>query len=103
MFARIQELESELSAVKADLSTYTDLANRYKLEVQQTRDDMLVQEIHMNMAEKKAQKLQEENETLVKRWMQRAAAEAEKMNDANEFLQRYVFYLYMQNNVLYSN
>lgn len=59
-------------------------------QVQRLEDEMLVQEIHMNVAEKKAKKLQAENTSLVARWMQRAADEAEKMNDANAFLKRYV-------------
>ena len=71
------------------LKQYKQDADNSVKQVQRLKDDMLVLEIHMNVAEKKAQKLQMENSSLVDRWMQKAADEAEKMNDANAFLQRY--------------
>jgi hypothetical protein len=37
--------------------------------------------------EERAEKLEEENKSLLERWMVRIRAEAEKMNDANEFLE----------------
>ena len=39
------------------------------------------------MLEERAAKLEEENKSLLERWMVRIRAEAEKMNDANEFLE----------------
>lgn len=71
------------------LKQYKQDADNSAQQVQRLKDDMLVLEIHMNVAEKKTQKLQVENSSLVDRWMQKAADEAEKMNDANAFLQRY--------------
>ena len=40
------------------------------------------------MLEEKAAKLEEENKALLERWMAKIKAEAETMNDANEFLER---------------
>ena len=40
------------------------------------------------MLEERTEKLEVENRALLERWMTRISAEAEKMNDANEFLER---------------
>ena len=40
------------------------------------------------MLEERAEKLEAENKELLERWMKRMSAEAEKMNDANDFLER---------------
>lgn len=85
----VKQLESEVAKAAELLKQYKQEAESKTREVQHLKDEMLVQEIHMNMAEKKAQKLEAENASLVDRWMQRAADEAEKMNDANAFLKRY--------------
>lgn len=84
-------MEADAAKTENLLKQYKESSEANALKVQQLSDDMLVQEIHMNLAEKKAAKLQEENEALVNRWMQKAADEAERMNDANAFLQRYVY------------
>lgn len=85
----VKQLESEVAKAAELLKQYKQEAESKTREVQRLKDEMLVQEIHMNMAEKKAEKLEVENASLVDRWMQRAADEAEKMNDANAFLKRY--------------
>jgi hypothetical protein len=87
----IKQLEAEVVKAAELLKQYKESSEVNALKAQRLKDDMLVQEIHMNLAEKKAAKLQEENEALVNRWMQKAADEAERMNDANAFLQRYVY------------
>mgnify|MGYP000866496082 CR=1 FL=1 len=87
----IKQLEAEVIKAAELLKQYKESSEANALKAQRLKDDMLVQEIHMNLAEKKAAKLQEENEALVNRWMQKAADEAERMNDANAFLHRYVY------------
>ncbi|CDO53294.1 similar to Saccharomyces cerevisiae YMR159C ATG16 Conserved protein that interacts with Atg12p-Atg5p conjugates to form Atg12p-Atg5p-Atg16p multimers [Geotrichum candidum] len=82
----IKQLEAEVIKAAELLKQYKESSEANALKAQRLKDDMLVQEIHMNLAEKKAAKLQEENEALVNRWMQKAADEAERMNDANAFL-----------------
>lgn len=42
----------------------------------------------MTVLEERAEKMEAENKALLERWMTRMSAEAEKMNDANEFLER---------------
>ena len=42
----------------------------------------------MTVLEERTEKLEVENRALLERWMTRISAEAEKMNDANEFLER---------------
>lgn len=46
----------------------------------------MVLEISVNAYENRALQLEQENASLVDRWMQKMAQEAETMNDANEFL-----------------
>lgn len=87
----IKKMEADAAKTANLLKQYKESSEANALIVQRLSDDMLVQEIHMNLAEKKAARLQEENEALVNRWMQKAADEAERMNDANAFLQRYVY------------
>jgi len=49
---------------------------------------MLTNGISLTILEQRAEKLEAENKALLERWMTRISAEAEKMNDANEFLER---------------
>jgi hypothetical protein len=42
----------------------------------------------LTVLEERAEKLEVENKSLLERWMTRIKVEAEKMNDANEFLER---------------
>jgi len=44
--------------------------------------------LSLTVLEEKAEKLQEENRALLERWLAKIKAEAETMNDANEFLER---------------
>ena len=44
--------------------------------------------ISLSVLEERAEKLEAENKSLLERWMEKIKAEAEKMNDANEFLER---------------
>lgn len=57
------------------------------------QDEVLASQIQLNLLEQRADNLQLENDTLVQRLVDKAAADADKMNDANAFLERYVFYL----------
>jgi Autophagy protein 16 (ATG16) len=43
--------------------------------------------LSLTVLEERAAKIEEENKSLLERWMVRIKAEAEKMNDANEFLE----------------
>jgi len=42
----------------------------------------------LTVLEEKTAELKKENKSLLERWMTRISAEAEKMNDANEFLEQ---------------
>lgn len=44
--------------------------------------------ISLTVLEERAAKLEEENKALLERWLAKIKAEAETMNDANEFLER---------------
>lgn len=48
-------------------------------------DETVSLTLQLNMAEDRAQKLRDENENLVKRWMERMGKEADAMNEASRF------------------
>jgi hypothetical protein len=52
------------------------------------QDELLTTGISLTILEERAEKLEVENKSLLERWMTRIKVEAEKMNDANEFLER---------------
>jgi hypothetical protein len=52
------------------------------------QDELLTSGISLTVLEEKAAELEKENKSLLERWMSRIKAEAEKMNDANEFLEQ---------------
>lgn len=74
---------------------YKDESKKKSNELQSLQDEFLVLQISLNVAESKSKKLEEENASLVNRWMKKIADEAEKMNDANAFLKRYVIYYFV--------
>lgn len=86
----IQSLEQDLARYKRALQDYRDEAQKKSNELQAVQDDLLVLQLSLNMAESKTKKLEDENASLVDRWMRKVAEEADKMNDANAFLKRYV-------------
>lgn len=87
------ELEKESTTIKSDLSKYLKESQSKERDIQNLKDDMLALQIQLNMAEEKLQKTEAENIALVDRWLAKAARDAEKMNDANAFLERYVMLL----------
>jgi hypothetical protein len=52
------------------------------------QDELLTNGISLTVLEERAEKLEAENKSLLDRWMTRIKVEAEKMNDANEFLEK---------------
>mmetsp|Transcript_4192 Transcript_4192/g.4139 ORF Transcript_4192/g.4139 Transcript_4192/m.4139 type:complete len:181 (+) Transcript_4192:4545-5087(+) len=51
-------------------------------------DELLLNEIQTNVLNDKISKLSDENKKLVERWIEKVKSDAEKLNDANEFLER---------------
>lgn len=49
---------------------------------------MLTTGLSLAVLEERSSKLEEENKSLLDRWLAKVKAEAETMNDANEFLER---------------
>ena len=50
-------------------------------------DELLSNQIQINVLNGDIQNLKQENETLIERWMDKVKKDAEKLNDANEFLE----------------
>ena len=55
--------------------------------VEIVNDELLLNEIQTNVLNDKITRLTDENKKLVERWIEKAKSDAEKLNDANEFLE----------------
>lgn len=83
---QVAHLTSELELYKRSSRSHEETAQLTKETVKQLHDDILAYQIELNMANQKVQELKQENETLVQRWLDKAAQEADQLNDANAFL-----------------
>ncbi|RMD40766.1 hypothetical protein DV735_g4354, partial [Chaetothyriales sp. CBS 134920] len=61
-----------------------ELKGKAKL-VEQVQDENVTLNLQLNVAEENAQKLKEENQELIDRWMARMGKEAERMNEESKF------------------
>ncbi|ODV59597.1 Atg16p [Ascoidea rubescens DSM 1968] len=52
-------------------------------------DELLSLQIQNNLLQDKISNLESENQTLVNRWIDKVKSDADKINDANDFLQNY--------------
>ncbi|RYN27328.1 hypothetical protein AA0113_g7530 [Alternaria arborescens] len=103
------DLESQLSALTAELSTLkaSDTQQKQRIEqlekvrtqlerrskdrteelkgkgrlVEEVHDEMVALNLQLNMAEQEKEKLRKENEELTKRWVKKMEEEARKMNE----------------------
>lgn len=91
-FFSIVQLEQTVSQLKTSVSDYRTESSKKSTEIQNLQDDLLVLQLSLNVSESKAKKLEDENNNLVERWMKKMSEEADKMNDANAFLERYDLY-----------
>jgi chromosome segregation ATPase len=57
-------------------------------QIQVLQDELLATGISLNVLEAKAVKLQEENKELLERWLAKVKADADGMNEANQFLEQ---------------
>lgn len=85
---RIIELETRDKQMSTKIQTL-----RYELQekdkaIQIANDEVLMGQIQLNVLNDKVAKLNKENESLVRRWMDRVKLEADQMNEVNEFLQQ---------------
>lgn len=84
------ELKKDSETNKENLRKYEKEFGSLKREAQNAKDELLALQIQLNISEENNRKLKEDNSALVDRWMKKVEGEASKMNEANEFLQRYV-------------
>ncbi|KAK7202535.1 putative autophagy protein Apg16 [Myxozyma melibiosi] len=84
---RISTLRAERTTLDSKLRTRNEEFKERSRAIQMLQDEILTYQIQLNIAEENAAKLQNENRELVRRWMERVSREAEKLNDANAFLE----------------
>ena len=58
------------------------------IEVQVLQDELLTTGITLNVLEARATKLEAENKELLERWLAKVKADADSLNEANEFLEQ---------------
>ena len=77
---RITALEREKRDLERKLRDRDEELRGKARLVESVQDEMVGLNLQMNMAEQKAERLNGENEDLVRRWMERMGVEAERMN-----------------------
>ncbi|ANB11945.1 hypothetical protein AWJ20_172 [Sugiyamaella lignohabitans] len=85
------QLTRRLTEEQAKAQNYRDEVDLKTTSMQHLQDEMLALQIQLNVIEDNMKQVQKENEALVERWMAKVAGEAEKLNDANAFIERYSF------------
>ncbi|KAK9368271.1 autophagy-related protein 16 [Lipomyces kononenkoae] len=88
--AEFEQLQLDKKKLEARLKTREEEYRERNKSIQILQDEILTYQIQLNVAEDKVNKLEKENRELVNRWMERVSREAEKLNDANAFLERLV-------------
>ncbi|KAK9455193.1 autophagy-related protein 16 [Dipodascopsis uninucleata] len=86
----LDKLTLDKKKIDSKLRTRDEEFRERNKTVQVLQDEILTYQIQLNVAEDKMTRLENENRELVKRWMERVSREAEKLNDANAFLERFV-------------
>ncbi|KAL8693104.1 MAG: hypothetical protein Q9218_001990 [Villophora microphyllina] len=82
---RLDELTQEkLTLTQRVKDRDEELKGKAKL-LEDIHDETVSLTLQLNMAEDQAQKLRNENENLIKRWMERMGKEADAMNEASRF------------------
>ncbi|KAL8706869.1 MAG: hypothetical protein Q9201_000138 [Fulgogasparrea decipioides] len=82
---RLEELTSEKATLALRLKDRDEeLRGKAKL-LEAVHDETVSLTLQLNMAEDQARNLKQENENLVKRWMDRMGKEADAMNEASKF------------------
>ncbi|ODQ70346.1 hypothetical protein LIPSTDRAFT_65447 [Lipomyces starkeyi NRRL Y-11557] len=85
---RFEKLQLDKKKLESRLKTRDEEYRERNKSIQILQDEILTYQIQLNVAEDKVNKLEKENRELVNRWMERVSREAEKLNDANAFLER---------------
>ena len=92
--SQISKLKRQLSVAEKTIKSHQNKLENLALEVQEknknieiVNDEVLMNQIQTAVWQKKVGEPTKENETLVKRWMDRVSSEAQQMNDANQFLE----------------
>lgn len=78
---RVGFLNSEISALSTKLSKRTEEHSERDKSIELINDEMNALDIQNNLLLERVKGLEKENEDLVKRWLAKVKADAEKMNN----------------------
>lgn len=89
-----KQLDQKNSQLEAKIKSLNNKISNLNLEIKEKNksieiinDENLINQIQNNVLNDKIAKLTEENTQLIDRWMKKVSQDAEKLNDANQFLQ----------------
>lgn len=85
--------ETVISSLRKTINKSNDKVESLNIEIKEKNktielinDELLVLQMQVKVLTNSVQQLTAENENLIQRWMDKVSADAEKLNDANQFL-----------------
>lgn len=84
---QLRAAEKTIASQQAKIEGLAMEVKEKNRSIEVVNDEVLMNQIQTAVLQKKVDELTTENESLVKRWMERVSNEAQQMNDANQFLQ----------------
>lgn len=84
---RNRALEKQVKVLQGKISGLNEQVAEKNKSFELLNDEHLTSQIQTNVLREKNRALQKENEALVKRWIEKVAADAERMNEVNLFLE----------------
>lgn len=85
----ISMLNKAVTRLTSKLNTQTEEYQHKNKSIELVNDEILALSIQNNLLTDKVDKLEKENGELVERWIEKVRLDADKMNEANAFLEMY--------------
>ncbi|KAK6456921.1 autophagy-related protein 16 [Scheffersomyces xylosifermentans] len=82
-----KDLEAKVNRLSTRIETLGLQLKEKNKSIEIINEEILSGKIQNNVLQSKVEELTKQNEELINRWMERAKTDAEKMNDANAFLE----------------
>lgn len=82
-----EQLESKISNLTQKINNLQEEIKEKNKTIEIINDENLINQIQNNVLNDQIKQLKNENESLIKRWMDKVKEDAEKLNDANQFLE----------------
>lgn len=87
LFKTQSQLERQVKSLNSKIKSLNLEILEKNKSIEIVNDELLLNQIQTNVLNDRIHKLSKENEKLVERWIEKVKNDAEKLNDANEFLE----------------